>query len=138
MRRMKPIDIEDVLQKDLSQAAAASGLSISISGTPVPSNLGANLPYAVIERVGGSRWSELIDKHAVSIDVWSNRWAVSNDYASELVSLVQALPDMDDSTVDYYEAGIDAFPYNNPDLRHEDLPRVSFTATVICRAKAID
>ena len=133
-----PIDIEDALQKDITEAAERSGLSISVSAPPIARDLGGGraMPYAVVERLGGVRSSLVLDKHAVSVDVWDKRWALAQDTASKLLAIILALPDTPDMSVDYISADVDTIPYNNPDVKHEDLPRVTFTVQLTTRATA--
>lgn len=133
MQLLVPIDIEDALQKDLSQAAQQGGFSIGVSATPVPSDLGKTIPYAVVTKVGGVRNDIVVDEHIVSIDVWDKRWALVTESANKLAAFLMALPDTPGTSVDYLSVRMDVLPYNNPDVRHVDLPRASFTAAVATR-----
>ena len=136
-RIIAPNDVEDVLQQDLSTLAASSGFSFGISGSPVPSNLGTSLPWVVVYNVGGFRTSKVVDTHAVSIDVYADRWDLAMDAANKMVGLVESLEDSTGLSIDYHRSAVTALPYNNPDPRHEDIPRVSFTADVVLRAAVI-
>lgn len=109
------------------------GFSIGVSATPVPEDLGKTIPYAVVTKVGGSRLDTVLDEHIVSIDVWDRRWALAIASANKLAAFIAALPDMPDTSIDYLKVTLDVTPYNNPDVRHVDLPRVSFTAAVLTR-----
>ena len=137
MQLLATVDIEDALQRDLSEAARLSGFSIGVSATPVPDNLGETIPYAVVTKVGGSRSDIVVDEHFVSIDVWDKRWALVTDSASKMVALLLALPDMPDTSVDYLKIDLQISPYNNPDIRHVDLPRATFTAAVTTRSAVL-
>lgn len=130
-------DIEDALQSDLSRAVQMGGFSIGISATPVPEDLGKTIPYAVVTKVGGSRSDTVLDEHIVSIDVWDKRWALSIESANKLAGYLMALPDMPNTSIDYLKVTLDTTPYNNPDVRHVDLPRVTFIAAVLTRPAVI-
>jgi len=132
-----PLDVEDVLQRDLNTLATRCGLSCGISGTPVPNNLGNTLPYAVIYNVGGFRSSKVVDTHAVSIDVYAKRWDLAMTTACKVAGMVEGLVDTDGLSHDYHNTAITALPYNNPDPDHADIPRVSFTADVVLRSALI-
>ena len=136
-RIIAPLDVEDVLQRDLNTVAAECGFSYGISGTPVPSNLGSKLPYVVVYNVGGFRSSKIADTHAVSIDVYAKRWDQAMDAANKIAGIVQELEDTDGLSLDYHRTAITALPYNNFDPDHPDLPRVTFSADVVLRAALI-
>lgn len=133
-----PIDIEDALRLDLTTAARLGGFSFSVAAPPVPTNLGNTLPYAMVERIGGTRDEIVVDTHNVAIDVWANDWAEAQITANKLVGLLCGLP-YDDGFLahDYLSCDINAHPYNNPDPDHQDIPRVSFSAQVLVRAEEI-
>lgn len=134
MRYLVAIDIEDALRQDLPTAATLGGFSIYAAAPPVPETLGSSLPFVIPERVGGTRDSIVIDTHNVSIDVYAKTWGKAQETANKLVGIVAELPDIDGLSADYLEADITTLPYNNPDPRHQDVPRVTFAASVICRA----
>ena len=134
MHSLIPVDIEDALQTDLNEAAENSGFSILVGAPPIPTNLGQTIPYATVMRVGGYRTSIVLDTHYVTVDVWGRRWAQAQDSANKLVGLILALPDTPDTSVEYTNASIQSLPYNNPDLKHETLARVSFTVELKTRA----
>ena len=117
--------------------AARCGLSCGISGTPIPADLGKTLPYAVIYSVGGFKTSKVVDTHTVSIDVYDERWDLAMAAASKLSGIVEFLVDTDGLSVDYHSTATTSLPYNNPDPRHSDLPRVTFTADVVLKSAAI-
>lgn len=135
MPNLAPIDIEDALRLDIMTAAGQGGFSIS--APPVPINLGALLPYAVVERIGGTRDELVIDSHMVGVDVWANDWAEAQQTANAIVGYMCSLPYDDSAQHDYLSVNINALPYNNPDPDHADVPRVSFTAQVLVRATEI-
>lgn len=138
MRYQVARDIEDALRVDLPAAAERSRFSIAAAAPPVPEDLGSELPIAIPERVGGQRYSEVLDQHSVSIDVYAATWAQAQAAANNLIGIVSALPYMDGLSAHYLETDITTLPYNNPDPRHEDIPRATFAATVICRAVTTD
>lgn len=139
MQNLMPLDIEDALRVDLTTAAELGGFSCAFGAPPTPKNLGDVLPYARIERLGGRRDSLVVDLHDVAIDVWADTWAEAQEAANKVVALLCGLPYADGELAhDYLGADLNALPYNNPDPQHEDLPRVSFNATVTARAVLTD
>lgn len=135
MRYLIPIDIEDALRVDVSTAAALGGFSFSMAAPPTPTDLGASLPYVLVERMGGTRESLVIDEHVVAVDVWDNDWADAHKTANEVLGVMFSLPETEGLSQDYLDVAVNAFPYDNPDPDHEDIPRVSFTAHVSTRAE---
>lgn len=135
MQYLRPIDIEDALRLDLTTAAQLGGFSCAFGAPPTPKDLGATLPYARIERIGGTRNSLVVDEHYVAVDVWAADWAQAQQAANEVLGLLCALPYSDGLAHDYMGVDINALPYNNPDPDHQDVPRVSFTARVVARAE---
>lgn len=136
MQGLKTLDVEDAIRQDLG--GLLSGYTAIAS--PVPETLGANLPLVVVYRLGGSRTSRVIDEHDLSIDVYAKRWSLAMDAANTAVAALESLADSDPLTsgVDWLDAYVTTFPYNNPDPDHEDIPRVTFAATVICRPEVIN
>lgn len=136
MPYLTPLDIEDALRSDLTIAANLGGFSCAFGAPPTPKDLGATLPYARIERIGGMRNSLVVDAHDVAIDVWADDWAEAQTAANKVVGLLCGLPYADDELDhDYLGVDINVLPYNNPDPDHQDIPRVSFTAEVTTRAE---
>jgi len=135
MRYLIPLDIEDALRVDVSTAASQGGFSFSIAAPPVPANLGASLPYVLVERLGGTRDEVVIDEHIVAVDVWDKDWADAHSVANDVLGVLSALPDTDGLAHDYLEVAVNVLPYDNPDPDHQDIPRVSFTAHVSTRAE---
>ena len=132
---IKPVDIEDAMRLDMTAIAVIEDIDgLTIAAPPVPTDLGADLPYVVVERLGGTRDSIVVDTHQVGIDIWANDWAEAQAAANTIVGLVSALPWLTPSEAEYLDADIIAHPYNNPDPDHPDIPRVSITAQVSTRA----
>lgn len=136
MSCLKPRDVEDAIRLDL--AAMLTGYTVI--APPIPETLGTSLPFVVVTRLGGGRSDLIIEEHDVSIDVYAKRWSTAQDAANTVVAALTEFGDMDElaSGVDWLDASINALPYNNPDPRHSDLPRVTFSAMVTCRPEAID
>lgn len=133
---LKPRDVEGALQQDL----AAILTSYDVIAPPLPDDFPDDgLPLVVVERLGGSRTDIVIEEHDVAFDVYADRWSSAVDAANTVVALVAALPDMSEqsSGVDWFDAQINALPYNNPDPAHPDVPRVTFSAVVTCRPESI-
>lgn len=130
MQYCVPRDVEAALAEDLA--------ALNVHATPTPSKLGADLPYCTVERTGGNRTAQVVDTHAVSFDVWAGDWGAANDAAQELFARVAALPTTPGTSVAWLAATADAMPYNNPDPDRPDLPRVTFSARLTCKARIVN
>ncbi len=134
---LKSRDVEGALQQDLAAILAA----YDVIAPPLPDDFPDDgLPLVVVERLGGSRADLVIEEHDVSFDVYSDRWASAVDAANTVVAVMTALADMPEqaSGVDWLNVQINTLPYNNPDPRHADIPRVTFRAVVTCRPESIE
>lgn len=134
MSNLKTIDIEDALRLDIMTVAEEGDFPFVVTAPPVPTDLNSLLPCAIVERLGGTRSDIVVDSHMVGVDVWANDWAEAQENANTILGLLSGLPFRDDLKHDYLGIDINAFPYNNPDPEHQDVPRVSFTAQVLVRA----
>lgn len=122
-----PLDVEDLLARDLAGNGAA------VTPPPVPGDLGAELPFAVVERQGGARVNPVLDSHDVTISVWAGTWAAAMSAANALAGAVCRLPAEPDTSAQWRTADLTGLPFNAPDANHQDIPRVQLTATVTCR-----
>ncbi len=135
-RHQVVVDIEDLLRQDIPLALSGA-FSIYGAAPPVPETLGANLPLVIPERVGGTRYSMVVDAHNVAFDVYAPTWGEAQEAAGHVVAAVSELPYRSDTVGSYRETQITTHPYNNPDPEHPDIPRVSVNAQVITRAMSI-
>ena len=74
-----PVDAEDALRRDLASASGAD-----VFAPPVPSDLDARVPCAMVERDGGVRINEVMDSHNVTVSVWAASWAEAMREAGDL------------------------------------------------------
>lgn len=125
-----PRDVEAALAEDLA--------SLNVHATPTPSKLGASLPYCTAERTGGNRASQVVDTHAVSFDTWAGTWAEANDAAQGIFARALALPTTPGTSVAWLAVSVDGMPYDNPDPDRPDLPRVTFSLRLTCKARIIN
>jgi len=134
-RQQLTADVEDWLRQDIP--AALQGIySIYGAAPPVPENIGANLPLVIPERIGGNRYSLVIDSHTVAFDVYAHTWAEAQEAAGQVVAAINELPFRTSNAAGvYYSTQITTLPYNNPDPRHPDIPRVSVNASVATRTQ---
>lgn len=125
---LEPADVEDLLRLDLTTDGCP------VCSPPVPGDLGAVLPLAMVERDGGQRMSLVMDQHAVTVSVWAETWAAAMAEADRLAGAVARLPMTPDTTTQWRTADITGLPANAPDPAHPTIPRVQLTASVTCRA----
>lgn len=126
--QLEPADVEDALRIDLSTAACP------VAAPPVPDDLGAELPFAMVERDGGTRMNIVMDSHNVTVSVWAPTWAEAMREANRIAGSVARLPMEPSAKTQWRTAGITGLPSNAPDPAHPTIPRVQFTASVTCRA----
>lgn len=119
------VDIEDVVSR-----------AVGIHGTPVPADLGASLPYAMVTRTGGGRNGLVVDNHYVDIDVWSESddWAGATEYAARLEAAILESKGCEYAGAVICAASVESHPYNNPDPDHPTLARVTFSMLITTRA----
>lgn len=122
-----PADVE------LITAHALEADGIPATPPPVPADLTA--PRAVVYRTGGHRIALVIDRSIVSVDVYGPTWGEAMDACAQAVATVQ---DMGGRVIDGTQLGgvwIITLPYTNPDPNHPTIPRVTFSAEIITKAK---
>ena len=124
-----PVDAEDALRRDLASASGAD-----VFAPPVPSDLDARAPCAMVERDGGVRINEVMDSHNVTVSVWAGTWAEAMREAGDLAGALARLPSFGGASVQWRTAQLTALPFNATDPAHPDIPRVQFAATATCRA----
>ena len=116
-----PQDIEDLVQRQLNSHNIPAG------PPPIPSDL--STPWVMPTRTGGTRDGIVYDRHSVSVDCWSDSWAGAQLLASQALDAVMRMED--DGLA--YSVEVNALPYNNPDPRHESLPRATFAVVIGAR-----
>ena len=120
------------------EAALADKFGPGTSAPPLPE--GFSLPFALFTRVGGDTSDRVYTAHDVSVDVYADTWAQAQASAAEMAGLIA---DLDGRNVGYSSNGsrIEApvyvsacqAPYNNPDPKHPNVPRVTFMANLATR-----
>ena len=120
------------------EAALADKFGPGTSAPPLPE--GFSLPFALFTRTGGDTSDRVYTTHTVSVDVYADTWAQAQAYAAELAGLIA---DLDGRNIGYTSNGtrIEApvyvsacqAPYNNPDPKHPNVPRVTFMANLATR-----
>lgn len=126
--QLEPVDAEDLLRIDLSTDG------VPVCAPPVPDDLGAALPLAMVRRDGGSRMNLVMDQHNVTVSVWADTWADAMANANRLAGAVVRLPMAEGASTQWRTADITGLPSIAPDPAHPTIPRVQFTASVTCRA----
>lgn len=125
---LEPVDVEELLRLDLTSDTCP------VTAPPVPDDLGATLPVAMVERDGGQRMNLVMDSHAVTVSVWSETWADAMRMADQLAGAIARLPMTENTQTQWRTADVTGLPSNAPDPAHPTIPRVQLTATVTCRA----
>lgn len=122
------------------EAALADAIGSHSSAPPLPETYTSNLPWALFTRTGGDLASRIYTTHQVSVDVYDETWAAAQASASLVGALLCNLEgdeighgeDDDRIEVPVYSVTLQA-PYNNPDPKHPNVPRVTFLATLATR-----
>lgn len=130
-----PIDIEAAM------AGWLESNGVTASAPPLSQDYTDRLPFVLITRTGGSQRSRVLSAHSIDVDVYAATWAEAQTSANRIAGIV-AKAEAEDIT--WVEDGRTLWcpcytsqanlPYNNPDPRHPNVPRVTFSATVTTRA----
>lgn len=122
------------------EAALADKFGTGTSAPPLPEAFSASLPWVLFTRTGGDTSDRVYTTHNVSVDVYADTWAQAQAYAAEMAGLIA---DLDGRNIGYTSNGIRIeapvyvsacqAPYNNPDPKHPNVPRVTFMATLATR-----
>lgn len=130
-----PIDIEAAM------AGWIESNGVTASAPPLSQDYTDRLPFAVVTRTGGSQRTRVLSTHSIDVDVYASTWAGAQTAANRIAAIV-AKAEAEDLT--WVEDGRTLscpcytstanLPYNNPDPRHPNVPRVTFSATVTTRA----
>lgn len=129
---IQPIDVEDILSRELSRAATQEGMAIHCSAPPLDEEF--STPHVLVTRTGGQQVNLVIDRHQCSIDVRADTWSDATALAGWVCGVVRALPLSSDSLIQWRSSSIATLPYPNPDPNHPSTPRVTLLAIVACRA----
>lgn len=129
MAMFDPVDVEEALAADLSATVPAFP-------PPVPADMGAELPCALVQRDGGTRAALVIDTHNVTVSVWAADWAAATEAADALAGAVARLPMERGTPVRWLRAEVTALPFPAPDPDRPGLCRVQLAASVSCRCKS--
>ena len=137
------IDIEAGLAAALSTVSS----DITVSAPPLSADYAANLPFVLVTRTGGTDLGgtagRVYTTHNVDVDVYAPTWELAQMVGSVMWAAIKALPgemltydwpedDGDEVSAPVYTADCGA-PYNNPDPKHPNVPRVTFPATLATR-----
>lgn len=122
------------------EAALADKYGAGSSAPPLPEGFTASLPWVLFTRVGGDSSTHVYTEHDVSVDVYADTWAAAQKAAANAAAFIAALPGRfigygDGGTrteAPVYVASCQA-PYNNPDPKHPNVPRVTFMANLATR-----
>lgn len=132
MQIVKPLDMEDVLPRDLM--AWMDG--IAACGPPAPDDL---RPGTVcVTRLGGGPQSAVSHEHDLSIDCWAATPADAMALADDVQAVVASIPLRTPASGAVYTTSDPMVPYPNPDPHRPTLARATFRATVGARGVAID
>lgn len=131
-RPLIPIDAEVALARDIETITG-----ITTAPTPIPEDLGAELPFVEVMGTGGRRTSLTVDEFTFSIGCYGMRPGAALDVARRAAAAVEFLDTgLFHSKAQWLRTSIDVQPYADPDPRHADIPRYSFTCTAEARAVA--
>lgn len=125
---LEPVDAEELLRLDLTTDGCP------VSAPPVPADLGAALPRAVVQRDGGQRINPVMDQHLVTVSVWAATWEAAMREANRLAGSIARLPWTAGTSAQWRTAEITGLPTLAPDPAHPTIPRAQLTASVTCRA----
>lgn len=122
------------------EACLADAIGSNASAPPLPESYTSSLPWALFTRTGGDLGNRIYTTHYVSVDVYDSTWQAAQASASLLGALLCNLEgdeigygeDDDRIEVPVYSVSLQA-PYNNPDPKHPNVPRVTFLATLATR-----
>ena len=130
-----PIDIEAAM------AGWLESNGVTASAPPLSQDYADRLPFVLVTRTGGSQRTRVLSTHSIDVDVYAATWAEAQTAANRIAGIVSKA-EAEDLT--WNEDGrtllcpcytsIANLPYNNPDPRHPNVPRVTFSATVTTRA----
>lgn len=123
------------------EAALADKFGAGTSAPPLPEGFSASLPWVLFTRTGGDTSDRVYTEHDVSVDVYAATWADAQRAAAQIAGL---MADLGGREIGYTEAGGTRTeapvytascqaPYNNPDPKHPNVPRVTFMATLATR-----
>ena len=128
---LTPIDIEGALQTALNGLSLGTNITLAAYAAPLPPDF--TTPSVYIERTGGSSHDLVMDTHMVEFDVRADRWALAQQYADSIIAKLRSLEKV--GTVPVYSVELNSLPYNNFDPLNQDVPRVSFGASITTRTK---
>lgn len=122
---LKPIDIEDGLQKAINLEGINAGC------IPLRGDFENHLPYVLIQRVGGSS-KGIIDTHALSVDSYAKTWKQAMNTAASTIKIIRGLQGKIVEQSQCYTVHV-SNAYNNPDPKNTEVPRVTFSAQITTR-----
>lgn len=133
MQALKPLDFALIVAQDLRSVCG-----LYACATPIPEDLGAVLPLAVVYNVGGERVGLTVDRAAVSVDVYAQTPADAMNAAAVACAACAALPEYSGGACQWYQCDVSTLPYDNPDPRHPTIPRATFAADLYARPAIVE
>ena len=127
---MHSIDIEDALR------LAITDNLLSASAPPLPPSF--QVPWCLVKATGGDTHDIVIDRLAVTVQVYAATWADAQNLAEHALGKVRATEGKKIGTAArgesfVYHVEIDALPFMDPDPERNDLARWSFNASIYTR-----
>lgn len=116
---MRPVDIETLLQ-----------FSVTTYAVPLPVDFVT--PCALITRTGGGFISKVLNNHSISVDCYADTYGDAVELADTVAGELMEKEGTTEGGVQLFSVDC-SLPYINPDPNNKQIPRVSFTATIICR-----
>lgn len=128
----------DLIPRDAAAIMAvdiAATAGIAAAPLPVPEDLGADLPIAIVEPLGGRRSSVVIDRVPMSIEVYASTDAAAQTACARVCGAVASLGDGTAENASHWlSVDVSTLPYNDPDPRHPTLARWSCAIDAYIRA----
>lgn len=130
-----PIDIEAAM------AGWLESNGVTASAPPLSADYADRLPFVLVTRTGGSQRTRVLSTHSIDVDVYAATWAEAQTAANRIAGIVAKAEAEDltwrDGALTLWcpcYTSLANLPFNNPDPRHPNVPRVTFSATVTTRA----
>lgn len=126
----KSIDIEDALRLVVSDA------TLPASAPPLPPSF--TTPRCLVKATGGDTTDIVLDRLAVTVQVYADTWAEAQAYAEAALERIRAAEATTIGTEArgqgfVYHVETDALPFNDPDPERNDLARWSFNLSIHIR-----
>lgn len=127
-------DMCERLRLDMLGSARMMGVNLDAACTPLPERFATRLPFVWIQPLGGTRRDMVVDMTTVTCGVYAATWAAATDAAQLAHAIILNLPYEPDRLSDWKQSTALNLPYEDPDPDRPDLPRVSFTVSLVMKA----